>query len=693
MEQTRAMEPGAHFRDYLGVVWQRKVLCLFVFLLLSSTGIFIVLKVLKPWYQTHSRISMERVRAPISESVGFASEAFYQTQYEIMGSENVAARAAFKLGRSESPEQAMADGQAGIIRGAVTIKPEANNRVVRVRSRQRDPLVAAAIVNALVESYIELAKENEEAREKERQSKLSEQIDLQKLDIDDLRKTIVEFMKDKKLLEQKRQEMVIASRITGLVETEVRARVNAESAEKEYVALRDKLDSGENLLEDVRSAEAERIMATITKYEIDLATMSVGKTRRALETDPKYKVIKELIERYERDYDETMVKAQDQANKRVLTLAENIKSREQKILETINLQMAELQAKLTELVKGLGALARYEELKKELDTHVRMHDELKRKLLTETISDSMSVLNIQILDEARAPKKPAWPNKAQLTVVMVLLGLGLSMGLAFFLNYMDRTVRRPEDVENLLRMPFMGFVPSMQFAGNNSHRQEKVIITDPASGPAESYRKIRAKINVYRRDSHAKTFAITSTTSGEGKTTLASNLALAFAQSGISTLLVDADMRHPKIHDVFEIERVPGLGDVLDGQCPWESVVRSSGATGLALVAAGTGGSRSSELLESPQLDEFLKQASEKYDIIILDSPPVLGVADAAVLSRRTDGTLFVIQASQNTRLLIRRAGIELASADANVIGAVLNRVRSQRGDYYYYHRYYPKRT
>ncbi len=693
MEAGNDETQARHVSDYLAVIWQHKIICLFVLILVSSAGLFVVLRMLRPWYQARARISIERLRTPLGDQRGFAGEAFYQTQYEIVGSSNVAALAAYKLGRSESPEQARADGQAELVRRAVSIHPEANNRVVRIQTRQRDPQVAAALVNSVVEAYIEFARTNEETIARRRQREMRDQIDILELDIASLRETIDAFSRDRRLQEQREQELMLTKRINAIVEAQVPARVAAETAIREYEALQQKYDAGEDLVTNVRSAEAERIDSNIRNLEMEVRILGTGRTEAALETDARYLRLKDMIEQYKIEYTSVIEEAQREANRQALERARLAVERNQKIIETYELQMAELRATVGELVEGLTALARYEELRKELENHVRMRDNLRQQLLMDRLSDDMAVLNITVLDEARAPTEPAWPNKAQLSLVVVILALFCSVGVAFVLDYMDRTVRKPEDIEEELRIPFMGFVPSTQLSGNNSHSHEKVIMTDPSSGPAESYRKVRAKINVYRSDSHARTFAVTSTTAGEGKTSLATNLAISFAQANLSALLVDADMRHPKIHDIFGIERMPGLGEYLDGECTWESIVRPSGLHGLSLIPAGTGGSRSAELLESPRLRELFESGPRKFDVMIIDSPPVLGVADASILTNAADATIFVIQASQNSKWLIRRAGKELRAAEANVIGAVLNRVRSQRGNYYYYHRYYPKKT
>ncbi len=682
-----------HVKDYLAIVWRRKWLCLFVFLALSAAGLFVVAKLVKPWYQAQSRIAIERFNAPVSGKAELTGEAFYQTQYEIMGSSEVAALAAYNLGRSPSPESAIADGQADIIRRAVSISPQRNSRIVRVSSRQRDPEAAAAVVNEIVRAYSELAKKRERELSDARQKEMQDQISILQLKIENKKKVIDEFTKDKKLHEQRQQKILITTKLTALSQAQVVRQVARKQAEENYNRMLEKFNAGEDLVENPPSPAADRILASIRSYQNQMNLMKVGKNPRALENDPEYNRLKELVAQYQRDYDKEIEKAHREANAQALARAKFAYEQAKQVEQTIRMQMAELQKKVDGLVDGLTALSKYEELKKDLANLQVMHDELQKSLLQATISDNFPILDIRVLDVAKAPTEPAWPNKKQLVVVVLALALLLSVGLAFFLDYMDRSVQRPEDVEQELRLPFMGFVPSMHTGSNRSHRREKVIITDPSSGPAESYRKIRARLQVYRKESHAKTFTITSTTAGEGKTTLASNLALAFALSGTSVLLVDADMRHPKVHEVCDVDRTPGLGEYLAGKILWQSIVRPGGTPGLFVIPAGAGGTHSAEFLESPRMGELLKEAAAKFNVILIDSPPVLGVADSTTLCHLSDATIFTIQAAQNSKWLIRRARMELAAADANVIGAVLNRVRSQRGDYYYYHRYYPKKA
>lgn len=682
-----------HISDYLAVVWRRKLLCLFVFLVLASAGLFVVVKVLKAKYQATARILIDRRQGILSERPSYANDMFYEAQYETMRSGEVAALAAFKLEMSPSQASAREDGTADTIRRAIAVAPEANPRIVRAMSRQKDPEMAAKLVNGLVDAYIEYAMRHEEELAGLRQKEINDQLRTLKAQVSDKKKAREEWSKDKDLAAKRRDESIFSKRLVALLEAQARTSVRRASAEAEYLEARSKLEAGEALAEYVPTPKADRIEDLISNMETQIRALKVNRTEKAWKNDPRYKMLDQELEEKRREYDDTVRQEHEEADSRMLSMRKQMFEEEEKTAERIDIEVENVNKELAELVDGLGALGKYNELTKEIDRLESRRDKLEDALLTAKLSGDTEVLNIQILDEAKPPTEPAWPNKTQLSVVVVALSLLMAAGLAFFLDYMDRTVRRPEDVEQELRMPFFGFVPAIHVGAGSDSRQERIMITDPTSGPAESYRKVRAKLNVYKNESHARTFAITSTTAGEGKTTVASNLAISFAQSGSNVLLVDADMRHPKVHAIYELERKPGLGNYLAGECEWGNLLRGVGVDGLSVLTAGASGTSSAELLEHPRMRQLLAEAAERHDVVIVDSPPVLGVADAAVISNAADATLFVIQAAQNSKWLIRRARMELKSADAKVVGAVLNRVRSQRGDYYYYHQYYPKKT
>lgn len=694
MDRPYAEEvPTAHMRDYLAVLWRRKWICLLVFLVLSAGGLAYVYKMLKPEYVAQSRIGLERMSRLVESRRNFAGETFYNAQYQFIGSPRVAAGAAVKLGRSPSVEMAMDDGTADMIRGAVSISAERENRIVRVWSRQHDPEAAAQLVNAVVDAFIEITAQNEKAQASAVQNDLQGEIVNLATQMEAKKRAIDEFARDKNLIQQMQDQARITAQISALAGTQTRSTVVREQAEESFAEIQAKYDAGEDIGFYQPSTVITSLEARISEYELSRKMMEVGKTKTALSKDPEYIQTIALIGELRNDLEKKSKEERREFNDRQYELARLALEAARKEETRIGEQLSQANAELSALTMGLTELGRYNELKRELEALRGFHDKFKQDLLEARINDDIPILAITIHERAKAPTTPAWPSKTQLAVVVVAMSFLIGAGLAFFLEYMDRTVRKPEDVENELRLPLLGFVPSMPASSRDGTRHGKVTITHPSSGPAESYRKVRAKLFVYKQESHTKVFTVTSTTAGEGKTTLSSNLAIAFAQSGANVLLIDADMRHPKIQSIYDIEWTPGLGEYLAGMHSWESVIRESEVEGLSIIPCGRGGNRSAELLESPRMRELVQSVRDKYDVVVIDTPPVLGVADSTVLCNISDATIFVIQASKNSKWLVKRARMELDAAGAQVVGAVLNRVRSQRGDYYYYHRYYPKKS
>jgi polysaccharide biosynthesis transport protein len=685
-------QAAAHVRDYVSVVWRRKWLSLLVFVVFTTAGLFVVFRIVTPTYQSQARVAIDQYSPLVSQTGGFAGEAFYQTQYQVIGSSRIAAAAAVKLGWSPSVEMALEDGRALSVQAAVKVSPDPTNHVVTLSTKQPDRDMAARLVNAVADSFKEVTRQDEITRMNQRQNDLQSQIVSLEVQIEAKRKALDEFSKDKNLQQQQQDQALITTQLSALSEAQVRAKVVREQAEQVAADTQKKYDAGEDLADYQPSAAAMTVKTSIRDAELRKRMMEVNRTQKFLSTDPEYAQVSALINDLNKEYDKTVADDRKERNNQLLRNSKASLDTAQKVEQSTANQLAEIRAKLNSLVEGLTDLSRYNELKKEVDSFQAMHDTLEQALLQARINDNSPMLNITILDRGFPAGSPAFPNKTQMAIVVVAMGLIIGAGLAFFLEYMDRSVRKPEDVEQELRMPLVGFIPSMHGAGREDGHAGKIVVTDPSSGPAEAYRKIRAKLFIYNKESHAKVFSVTSSTAGEGKTTLASNLAIAFAQSGANVLLIDADMRHPTMQKVHEIEWTPGLGDYLSGMCSWESTAQKSSVPGLSIIPCGSGGSKSAELLEGARAAALMREARDGYDIVIVDTPPVLGLADTTVLCHLTDATIFVIQSARNSKWLVKRARIELEAAGARVVGAVLNRVRSHRGDYYYYHRYYPKK-
>ena len=318
----------------------------------------------------------------------------------------------------------------------------------------------------------------------------------------------------------------------------------------------------------------------------------------------------------------------------------------------------------------------------------RMCDALDARIKELNVTEDTGALNINILEAARAEYLPTSPKMAR--VILISLAGGLVGGIFLILvrGQMDQRFASTVEVTTALGMPVLGTIPFVAGKESAFVLGQKVIL-EPTSCVAEAYRAVRTAVYFSAPDNGAKTLLITSPVQGDGKSTLVSNLAIAMAQAGQRTLIIDADLRRPRQHEIFGVSRGPGFTNVLVGEVSLDEATRPTALDGVDLLTAGPIPPNPSELLSSPGFAKILKELSGKYDRILLDSPPVLPVTDASILAAICDATILVLNVDVSTRRPTIQACQGLASVGANVFGVVLNSVPHERDSYGYYgHRY-----
>jgi Mrp family chromosome partitioning ATPase/uncharacterized protein involved in exopolysaccharide biosynthesis/cell division protein FtsN len=348
---------------------------------------------------------------------------------------------------------------------------------------------------------------------------------------------------------------------------------------------------------------------------------------------------------------------------------------------------------------------------------------LRTKHQEALIKESERVEEVSIVRPATDPKEPPSTDRFNTVLVGALLGLMLGLVLAFVQETLDTSIGTIEDVESYLQVPVIGIVPHIDVRETVQRLVERrpalariepellhshaLLIThfDPKSPVAEAYRTIRTNLQFIRMERAAKVLVFTSPTLQEGKTTTIVNVALTMAQNGQRTLLVGANMRRPSLHRFFGIEREPGLSDILVGHANWrdcirtvadiimgrfemEDIMASPGLDNLHIIESGPIPANPSELLSSPAMATFLREVREEYDVVLIDTPPVLPVTDSAIVAGQTDGVVLVYQAGKVGRIVLKRAKAHLESARGTVLGVVLNDVQSEIAGYTYAHYY-----
>jgi len=311
------------------------------------------------------------------------------------------------------------------------------------------------------------------------------------------------------------------------------------------------------------------------------------------------------------------------------------------------------------------------------------------------LSGALRFNNVRVLDDARTPAAPFAPSISRFAMMGLLLGLFLGLIVALALEILDNTIKNHLDIENTLKIPFLGLVPII--SGENMDQLEPKerdhhIYHLPKSQAAECVRFIRTNLLFMSSEKPLHTIVVTSAMPRDGKTTTAISLAMTFAQAGARTLIVDTDMRRPRIHRSFGIPSVQGLSSVLLGQHTLDEVIRETPQPGLDVLICGPTPPNPSELLHTRRFHDLIGELREKYDHIIFDSSPVGAVTDPAILSKMCDGTLLVFKANVTSREMAKQSLRSLRDANVRVLGAILNDVDLTARTYgNYSYQYYSK--
>jgi capsular exopolysaccharide synthesis family protein len=330
----------------------------------------------------------------------------------------------------------------------------------------------------------------------------------------------------------------------------------------------------------------------------------------------------------------------------------------------------------------------YGVLQREVQAQNEIYNLLLRRLNETGVTEQIRVGNASVIDPAEVPSIPIKPRKAMNTLLGLLVGLGIGLGIAFGLTALDTAVRTPDDLEQDLGLPFLGAIMQFRTPKEGAGRGELVVQARPHSPAAEAFRNVRTSMMLVRSELPSKALLFTSVAPEEGKTVVAANLAIALAQAGRKVLLLDADMRKPRVGTIFQIETGgAGLAEILGEGASLEDAVRATAIERLSVLPCVSTPSNPSELLESEQLAALIAHAKEMYDFVLFDSPPLMAVTDAAVLASRVDGVILVVKGGAMPRELLRRAMATLTDVNATLVGGILNMV-DIRGDSSYYYAY-----
>ncbi len=690
-----------HLRDYLHVLSRRRwVMAAFLIFVLAAAVVSNFMT--KPLYTATVTIKIDKGDPNILAFKGLyegeqSDEAFYNTQYKILKSRNIAERVISRLdlagsgeffpgGRSPAYREGAVFNVFPHSRGTdedllaaflkkVDVKPVSDSQLVNVSFTAHDPALAKDAANAIADAYIDYNVQSKYDAGRQARGWLEQQIEIMKAKLEDSEEKLNQYAADNQMLYIEDKDRIKQSLVdytlaymADAMDQAVAERIDKES---QYAELKDEGDNSREVINNLLIQQMRSQYANlVAQYNSRLKTFK-----------PSYPKMKNL-------------------QSRIKSMAASIRENERGIFQSIKGEyMAALQkenrlrqvfdAQKKEAVDFQRKMVDYQILKREMDTNQDLYQSLLQRLKEISVSAAMTSTNIQVLDRARLPKKPSAPKKARNLILALCFGLTGGVWAAFFAEYLDNTVKDTSEMERKMKLAPLGSIPYRKKIGLEdlslvSHADNKGLL-------AEAFRSVGTFILFSSADGPPKTILITSPREGEGKTTVACNTAIALTKYLGKGIIIDADLRKSSLHRIFDLDNDRGLSTYLSGNMEFgeDGLIRTTSVPALDIITAGPVPPNPSELLGSAKMKELLGRLGSTYNFVLVDSAPILGMADSVCLCSFVDGVIAVAMSSRTTRDAIKEAKKVLDYVNAKVLGLVVNGVRGNDMRYGYYSYYY----
>jgi capsular exopolysaccharide synthesis family protein len=615
----------------------------------------------------------------------WSAREYIQTQYNVIRSESLAEQVAQRLdsegnlgvmGMGEGPTARRAAVPA--IMSSIEVDPVKDSRIVNIVVRYTRPQAAAAIANAVAESYIGQNLERRLAATRGTATWLGDQLVDLKSQLEHSEMALYDFKRQNNVLSVSLEDSrnILSNEIQRLSE----AATTAKTKRIQLVARKKVLSvimTGDPLNDATPSEGNSDTIGKLKQLYIDETIKLIDLKGRYLEKHPTVVAQKVRLDTILQDL------------RRESGLAEKALDTELKLAEETERSLgAALEAAKQEALSINRKQIEYDRLKRNADNNAKLYDLVLGRLKESDLAGQLRTNNIRLLDRAKIPTASVSPHVKATLGTAAALGILLGFGLVFLLDFLDNTVKSPEDLEALLRVPFLGLVPETAEAGDpNLHGFH--ILQHPRSALAECCRAIRTNVLFSSPEREIHTLLVTSSGSQEGKSTVSINMSITMALGGNRVILVDTDLRRPRLHKAFKLASDVGLSTAIVGQASLEAIIRPTDVPNLSVIPCGPLPPNPAELLHTTRFKELLGQLHERFDLVVFDSPPLITVTDAAVLSTYADGVLMVARASNTTREMLKHARRQLADVNARMLGCVMNRIDLRRRQYGYNGAYY----
>jgi len=701
-----------HLLDYV-IILRKHQWLIVTFLLTVVTVVTIASFKMKPVYVAAARVEVDKESqnmAPFPDSNSFGeyedSENYIETQSKILQSETLALMTIKSLDLGRYPEFggmsniSARDGALprrpailGAFLGRLTVKRIPSSRLIEVQFEAEDAQLAAAIVNAHLQNFVEQNFRSKYDATTQASNWLSAELEGLRIKVEKSEDARIAYERENQIWQIDEKQDITTQKLSDLSKAVTDAQTDSAQKEALYrMAISGNMDA-------LPAARTSEVISSLIKHKSELDEQYA----EALgQYGPNFPKVLRLAEQ-QKEVEKNLADARKVLVESVEIEFNTAKSRVELLQEALDKQKSEANDLAEKLVQ-------YHILQHDAESNKQLYDGLLQKLKEAGITAGLRSSNIRVVDPALAPASPSRPQKARNIMLAVLVGLVGGIGLALLREYLDNTVKSPDDIEALTGLPSLAVVPSLPGLPSTQGRLSRLAreaAPQSATGPrvellsyiqpksqiSEAFRALRTSLLLSQADHPPQVILVTSALPREGKTTAAVNLAVTLAQLGDRTLLLDSDLRKPGIRRALNLTggKEVGLSSYLAGVSTLDEVLMPH-PTINNLVALTTGPVPPSpaDLLSSQRMREAISDLRHRFKFVVIDSPPVMAATDAVILSVLTDGVLLVVRSGETPKEAFTRTRDLLAAVKSRLLGVVLNAVDSSAPDYYYSYRYYP---